>query len=278
MIGTLDDEDMLLKASTGQIEKLREIGGGLLFVDYSKSTSKTDMFDYDLQIQAKVSLYQNGLNIWFKPDLFQVSATVAKLIRFFEAFAVGHIEIKNHDAFQTPVDHAVAVPILSNVKKIEDGSKLVVLYEADCPLDIKKKVKFKYQGDLNQDGSFRNQGVFSMFSDFKVKDLMLPTAENATTANNTTDTDNDPNANEVTEEDIRDYRESYLSIDQIPSLEDPKRIISMRINFTDDGKANGFVTVTFVDGTALEGFAKDNVLHGIARRLDYPQHQNSVKR
>ncbi len=262
MVGTLDDEEMLLNAKNGIVRKLREPTPGFLYIDYERDNADgVDIFDYDFQIRARVS------------------ATVAKLIRFFESAAVWSKELKDSYAvLDAPIDMTVATEIFSEVKALKDNHQ--DLYEAVCPLDLKRFCRFQFTGDLNDKGEFTNAGTLNMFSNYKVKDLLRPTPKNINekATDNHGESKKADNGTFSTEaEDSTFNSENYLQLDMIPHYEDNQRISNIRGNFT-QGKLNGYVTITFLDGTKLEGFAKDNCLHGISRRLDFPQHKDSQKR
>lgn len=51
-----------------------------------------------------------------------------------------------------------------------------------------------------------------------------------------------------------------------PSMAEMQRVILMHGQFV-NGKLNGVVNIVLVDSTTIEGFAVDNVFHGIVRRF-----------
>jgi hypothetical protein len=53
----------------------------------------------------------------------------------------------------------------------------------------------------------------------------------------------------------------------IPPLSEYRRLLHLQGEFV-NGKLNGVVSLTLFDSTIIEGFAVDNVFHGIVRRFD----------
>ena len=52
----------------------------------------------------------------------------------------------------------------------------------------------------------------------------------------------------------------------LPGSEELKKVAQVYGEFT-NGKLNGIVTVTFVDGSYIEGLATDNIYHGVVRKF-----------
>ena len=52
----------------------------------------------------------------------------------------------------------------------------------------------------------------------------------------------------------------------LPGSDELKKVAQIYGEFT-NGKLNGIVSVTFVDGSFIEGLATDNIYHGVVRKF-----------
>lgn len=91
---------------------------------------------------------------------------------------------------------------------------------------------------------------------------------------------NNATAADMSEAQFEAYMDEFLPYDNLPMRPRPwhGKVVSVHGNFDDAGVLQGAVTLTYGDGSTVEGLAKDGALHGIARHHDPPLRKGRRRR
>lgn len=199
-----------------------------------------EVFDYDLQVRSKMK------------------ATVAKIVRFFEIVTDEKLRLDNHFKLsETDYDPKSAKPLIK-ILKYESNHYSILLNEEPS--------RANYEGTKDKDDMPNGSGIIKILTDMKRKDFLKRARGNVT-----------ENENKEETESAKEYMESYVPVDMIPRMLTPKQVVSIKGRFQ-NGALQGFITVEYGDGSAVEGFVVDGSWHGIVRHLAPPFKHGRRKR
>ena len=175
----------------------------------------------------------------------ETNAVLAKMLRFFEFVTI-----------ETNPLHEKFAPLEEELKP---GSKEILsflqkngeYYEASCPYDPSDKVVFKFSGNYDDDRKFHGNATLNMVSNYTYESLKEMKMVNETLLVN------------MTEKAMK----THLELSYVSHLISWQSIESIEGLFK-NGKIQGLVKISFYDGSTLEAFATNNVLHGIARIIE----------
>lgn len=228
--GTLEEDDMM---SGVRMAKLTDLGerNCLKVAEFEEFG---EQFDFDLQVKTRVK------------------KTVAKLVRFFEVATDSKAVLEDHfGPSDEPTDPA-GMQKLAHFLRKEKAS-----YKVQTPSG---EIRVRHEGGTNEAGKPQGPGVLTVLSDFRRRDLFRGT-------DNETEAETADEANYRSKDDMEAFLDEYLPLEMMPpKLSERKRVKTLAGKF-ENGVLTGYVRLTHLDGSVLEGFCVDGALHGVRELL-----------
>ena len=226
--GVLDEDDILLKAKVVEIQDTK-IYNGLLEIEATPISEET--FDYDIQLKTKTDVI------------------LARMIRLFEFVTLETSYLPDQfQPLEEEVDEKNSLKILEIKRCINEKEGV---YELNCPYSHGGICVAKLDENLVKDGKMNHNTTITMLSNWKRKDWFPEEV-----LKNQTFLDSMNYTAEVLDQ--------YLTMDSVVGWVNSKAIKIIDGNFV-KGKLEGLVKIEYVDGTILQGLAKNNTFHGVSR-------------